>query len=226
MDTYLKTYVWDGGILMIPLLFCVLLLVGATIQSMIRLRRARVMPDFLRDHAASAANKNDRIAFARDLEGQSSPLARALALTLKELDLMAGHHPHRRPLEERVEEAVAYVADDMYEDLAVYATLYTVGPLLGLLGTILGMVNAFQVFYQASQKDLSQLSAGVEEALITTLWGLAIAIPAFVIAQSFQSKVRRYERNELPRKAIEIVGLLWASHPPAPEPAAEIGAPE
>ncbi len=221
MENFLQVYVTNGGLLLIVVLIpCSILLVASTVQTLIRLRASRVMPAYLLEKARSAASKSDRLAYSKNLEGQSSPLARALALTLKQLDLRSGHRPHRHHVEAVAVQAIAHVADDLYEDLAVFSILYTVGPLLGLLGTILGMVKSFGSFGLMSEKSLGVLSLGIQEALVNTLWGLVIAIPAFVAAQVFQSRIRRYERMQLPEKVMQIVAVLFA--PPGSESLAKL----
>lgn len=220
-ENYFQVWVINGGILMVVLVPCFFWMIGAMFQAMIRLRPSRVLPEYLGEKAREAHNVNDRLAFARDLESQSSPLAEALKLTLKQLDLRASHRPHRNHLENLTNETVPFVADDMYDALNIFATLYTVGPLLGLLGTILGMVKAFLVFGSASEQDLAQLSDGIQEALITTFWGLVIAIPAYVAAQSFQSRIRRYERVLLPKAVMGIIGSLYEKEHVAEAPDGE-----
>lgn len=209
LETYWRTYVVNGGVLMFALIPCSFIVVAAILQAMIRLRPGRVAPDYILKAAARCRNRGDRAAFAKELEGQTSPLARALVVIFGEIDPSQPRHPHRRTLDAATTEGVAYVADDMYEDLSAFGTLYTIGPLLGLLGTILGMVKAFLSFGTAEQQDLAALSNGIQEALITTLWGLAVAIPAFLAAQTFQSRVRKFERGLLPAKAGEVIRAMY-----------------
>ncbi len=211
--TLYEIWVVNGGILMFVLIPCSVWMCAAIILAMIRLRRGKVLPPALLAAARESRNLNDRIGYAEKLKGQESPLARSVARTLAKFDLRAGHRPHRRNIEDTTEEAVAFVVDDMYESLGSLSTLYTVGPLLGLLGTILGMVKAFLVFGSAEKQDLAYLSNGIQEALITTFWGLVIAIPSFFFAQSFQSRIRKYERDELPESVYAIVESLWENHP-------------
>lgn len=213
METYLQTYVLNGGPLMVFLMACSLLLVGSIVQLFIHLRSGYVLAPELMEQAAKAANKNDRLAFLQAVKEGRAPLARALKLTFKEIDIRAGHQPHRRQTEPIVTEAVANVADDLYEEIGKLATIYTIAPLLGLLGTILGMMSAFREFAAIEQKDLTSLSNGIQEALVTTLWGLGIAIIAFIAAQAFQSRVRRYERLELPDLVFLAISSIFANRP-------------
>lgn len=218
--TLFRTYVASGGPLMFVLVPCSILLLGATIQSSLRLRRGRVAParalDAARELAAESAGAPNSDARARYLEASArdaSPLARTIRLSLERLHPDGPRVVSSRRLDEAIEESAAHVADDLYEELGVFATLYTVAPLIGLLGTILGLIVAFQAFGSDKAEDLVSLSDGIQQALVTTLWGLAIAIPAYVVAQSFQSRVRRYEREILPDLARRaVVALLSASH--------------
>lgn len=213
METYLEQYVINGGAVMIALIPCSLLLVAAIVQAMIRLRPARVAPEYLLSKALRTENKNDRIAFAGAVKEEKSALGRALSLTLQQIDLRAGHQPHRRRLDALSAESAAFVADDLYDSLNLFSTLYTVAPLLGLLGTITGMISAFQHFGGQGAQDIKDLSGGIQEALITTLWGLAIAIPSYICAQVFYGRVRRYERERIPQLIQEIVRALFHGAP-------------
>ena len=220
MKTYFEIYVLSGGPLMVALIFCSVMLLAIVVQSIIRLRRERVIPGFLTDKAGEVSNLSDRMKYVQEMKDHTSPLARALKMTLKDLDIRGEHRPHRRQLEPVVTESVAHVADDLYEETGLLSTLYTVAPLLGLLGTILGMMKAFREFAAEQEKNLTALSEGIQEALVTTLWGLAIAIAAYVAAHFFQSKIRRYERNHLPREVFQIIASLYGNQAAQAAPAA------
>jgi biopolymer transport protein ExbB len=231
MKSYLEIYVLNGGPLMVLLLVCSVALVAAVVQAMIRLRPSRVMPPDLGERARAATDLRDRIALAQRVRGENSPLARALWMTLKEIDLRGDSRPTERRLDPIVLEAGAHVADDLYEDISSFATIYTIAPLLGLMGTILGMMSAFREFALREQKDLETISSGIQEALVTTLWGLGIAIAAYTAAHFFQAKIRRYERERLPQRLKELVAFIFlagadsrrAASPTAAPPAPTAG---
>lgn len=213
METYLETYVLAGGPLMFVLIPGSIVLVATVIQAMINLSRARVIPQAVLKLARGVRSKNDRIAFAREIAALSSPLANALRLTFKSIDIRAGNHPHKRQIEPLITESVATTADDMFDIVGRLSTLYTVAPLVGLLGTILGMMQAFSEFGAAQDKDLSLLSEGIQEALVTTLWGLGIATVAYISAQFFQTRIQRFERNDLPDTIHEVIDAVFSTHP-------------
>lgn len=196
MDNLLATYVLNGGPLMAVLIFCSFLLLGAIVQNLIRFREDRVAPKASGSSGATASFGDLRSRFQNDL----SPLGKIVAAVSGHL--LAQEKPASKDqLGELVDEATADVADELYENLSSLSTLYTVAPLIGLLGTILGMMSAFREFGAGDERDLAVLSQGIQQALVTTLWGLGIAIIAFVAVQYFQARIRRYERKALPEHA-------------------------
>lgn len=205
MDSLFETYVLNGGPLMVPLIFCSFVLVGGVIQGILRLRRDRVAPSELLDHLREGRLGTDYSAIEDELVKRPAPVARAAFLAIDALALGSGGRPEKQQIDDAVEDATAHVADDMYEDLNLMSTLYTVAPLLGLLGTILGMISAFQEFGAAAGRDLSVLSGGIQQALVTTVWGISISIAAYVTVQMFQTRIRTYERGDMPRGVHEFL---------------------
>jgi biopolymer transport protein ExbB len=101
---------------------------------------------------------------------------------------------------------VEAAADRLYHKLTPLSVIYTIAPLMGLLGTILGMSDTFFEFAQMGQnREISQLSTGINQALITTMWGLMIAIPAYVFSSVLRHKVFAYEKDILPSRLAEIL---------------------
>lgn len=206
METLLDKYVINGGPLMVLLVPCSLLMLGAVLQGMIRLRRSRVMPRRLIDEARSGGKAGGR-GYIKRLREDGSPLARALWLTVRgfetsELD------PDNERFGMVMEESIERVGDEMSDGLSLLMTLYTITPLLGVMGTILGMMETFLEFALREERSLQQLSVGIQQALVTSLWGLGIAIPAFVAAMWFQSRIRRYERDLIPAAMLRIIRFI------------------
>jgi biopolymer transport protein ExbB len=214
MDTLLDKYVINGGVMMTPLIVCSLLTVGFAFQGVIRLRRRRLLPPAMLAKARQAGTMATRRPFIQSLRDSPSPLGRAVWYALK--DYAARERvPDQQEIDGLVEEATAQAVDEMYDKLGLLNTIYTIAPLLGLMGTILGMMKTFYDFGVRQEKSIEILSVGIQEALVTTLWGLGIAIVAFSAVQWFQSRIRRYEREELPLAARQIIVWLYS---PAPEP--------
>ncbi len=210
-NTLLEKYVLDGGPMMFILLPLSLLMLGAVLQGMIRLRRGRVLPRRLVRAAAAAPARHEFIA---SLAGDPSPLGRVIHQVLRD-------RPDQDPSAAELAAASADAADDLHDGLGVLATIYTIAPLLGLMGTILGMMDAFYQFTQlAGEQTVGRLSEGIQQALVTTLWGLGIAIPAYVAARWLEGIIRRYERDGLPREAARVLDALGEpADEPAPAPA-------
>jgi len=93
--------------------------------------------------------------------------------------------------------------------LPVLQTVGNVAPLLGFLGTVLGMIDAFFAVAKAGLGDPSVISAGIAEALITTAAGLIIAVPAFVFYNYFVARVNGYSL-QMERAASHVVNLVGA----------------
>lgn len=209
MDTLLEQYVINGGVMMVLLVPCSLLMLAAVLQGMIGLRRGRMLPKRLFLQARQVRTAAEREAFVEKLGTLGYPLARAVWLTLHPLDWRQGQ-PDAASLRTRCEEAVAEVSDELYDRLGMLGTIYTIAPYLGIMGTVLGMMHAFYEFGVLKQKSIETLSVGIQQALVTTLWGLGIAIPAFIGARWLQSRIRTYERHRLPSAVTRLITDLYA----------------
>jgi biopolymer transport protein ExbB len=210
METLLETYVLDGGPMMVALLLCSIILIAIVIRDLIRFRPERVLPPTLLNDAAAWDASTDAGTIAARLRGDPSPFARVLARSLERRQEMLAQPEHPVLLIDVVEDASSDVADNLYEDLGPLSTIYTVAPLLGLLGTIFGMMSSFREYARVDQRDLNVLSEGIQQALVTTLWGLAISILAYIAARYFETRIRRFERELLPPKALGVLTALAA----------------
>lgn len=208
METLFETYVLDGGPLMVVLLLCSLVLVTVVIRDLFRFQPARVMPPDLLGEAEKWRPDSDLAEVTERLRADRSPLGRVLASALEKRNERALLDEPSLAPSELVEDAIETVVDDLYEDLGPLSTIYTVAPLLGLLGTILGMMSAFREYANAADRDLSVLSDGIQQALVTTLWGLAISILAYVAARYFERRIRRFEREVIPPRAQQLLQNL------------------
>ena len=178
----------DGGPLMIPLAFCSFLLCVFIFERAFSLRRGRVIPrPFVKRflHQLKEGQLERKEALARCQEN-SSPVAEVFA---------AGVMKWQRPAVE-VEQAIIDTGERVCNGLRRYLRLFngisTISPLLGLLGTVLGMIRAFNAIATADAMGRPELlAAGISEALLTTAAGLTIAIPALIAYLFFASRVDR-----------------------------------
>lgn len=208
----LQKYVLNGGVLMFVLVPCSVLMLASILQGMIRLRRGWMIPRWIFRKAGQVKDAESRREFLLLLRGHGSPLARVLWLTLKDFT-DTGRRPARALVQGRLDDAIIQVSDRLYESVGLLSTIYTVGPLLGLVGTILGLMDTFHSYSALLQPSVQALSEGVQKALVTTFWGLSMAIPAFVAGQWMQSKIRAYERDKFPESVWHVIEMLYGPAP-------------
>ena len=176
--------VTGGGWIMIPILLCSLLSVSVIFERFFSLRRASIdARDFMDTIRGVLGRGQVREAlFLCDQQEGFLPFI-----------LKAGIRKHGRSREE-IREAIAdagtLAVPTLERYLSVLATVANVAPLLGLLGTVLGMVQAFTVIpRQAGVVSPGDLAGGIGTALLTTVWGLIVAIPTLVAYNYFVSRV-------------------------------------
>ncbi len=168
---------------MLPILVCSILALAIILERSWALRQSQVMPDGLlaqvRAWLQQDALDGDRLDALRN----SSQLGRVLA---------AGLSLHQQTLEERktaVEDAGRRGAVELERFLAALGTIAMISPLLGLLGTVWGLIVVFDQIMTTGLGQPSDLAGGIAQALITTAAGLAVAIPAVIFHRFFQRKV-------------------------------------
>ncbi|MBK7540461.1 MAG: MotA/TolQ/ExbB proton channel family protein [Candidatus Competibacteraceae bacterium] len=172
-----------GGWLMAPLLACSLAATIIIFERLLALRRARVLPEQLvailrRWSERRAVDREDLDALALD-----SPLGRIVAAGLD----YRGHG--REILRERVEDTGRHVVHELERFLNALGTIASISPLLGLLGTVAGMIKIFQIVSVQGNSNFSLLSVGIAEALVTTAAGLTVAIPSVLFYRYFHARV-------------------------------------
>lgn len=118
------------------------------------------------------------------------------------------HGKNREIIKEAIEDASTHEIPRLEKNLVILATIAHITPLLGLLGTVLGMIKAFMVIQKkAGLVNPADLAQGIWEALITTAFGLAIAIPAYMAYNYLVSRVRTFI-SDMERSSSEIVNIL------------------
>ena len=132
---------------------------------------------------------------------QSSPLGRILAAGL-------GNAYHGRDvMKESIQEAAGHVVHDLERYLNTLGTIAAIAPLLGLLGTVVGMIKVFAEITTQGTGNASALAGGISEALITTAAGLTVAIPALVMHRYFTGRIDGIV-VELEQETIKLVDAL------------------
>ena len=177
-----------GGILVIPILLCSVLVIAIFFERIIRYAVNRSRGKNIEHQVAELIIRGD-ITGASDLSRQShSPMGRVLekAIDVKDMD--------KNVLESVIVNATENEVRDLSSYLQVLATIGNIAPLLGLLGTIIGMIKAFMVIQQMGGKvNAAVLAGGIWEAMLTTAFGLAVALPTLVAHSYLLGKVDKYE---------------------------------
>jgi biopolymer transport protein ExbB len=175
-----------GGYVMIPLVFCSVVSVAILIERCIKVRHARAhSADLIRGAEDALYNRNTRKALDI-LETGGTAVSRVLAAGIR------NRHLGERGVERAMEEQGAHETAALTMHLGWLDTIITIAPLLGLLGTVTGMISAFHVI--AAKSGISTptaITGGVAEALIATATGLAIAIFTLVGYNALQERIKR-----------------------------------
>jgi biopolymer transport protein ExbB len=172
-----------GGLFMWPIILCSIIAAAIVLERVWTLQRRRVTPPDLTRRIwalVEAGQANDKVIAALEV---NSPLGKLLATGL------ANRHRPRAVLMERLEDAGRHVAHDLDRFLNTLGTIAGVAPLLGLLGTVTGIIKAFEAIYAGGMGDPRILSGGISEALLTTAAGLLVAIPSQVAYRYLRGRV-------------------------------------
>jgi biopolymer transport protein ExbB len=186
-NSLLKMYV-DGGALMHPILVCSILLLIFVFERAISLRRGRVIPGpfvkrFLEQVSEGQIDRDEALALC---EKNNSPTAEVFAAAVRKWGRSSVE------VEQAIIDSGERVTNGLRRYLRLINGIATVAPLLGLLGTVVGMIHAFNGLNTADMMDRAgQLSSGISTALITTAGGLCVAIPAIIAYLFFVGRVDR-----------------------------------
>ncbi len=176
-----------GGPLMIPIAICSVAALGVAIERSISLRRVKLGSPALEAGVLSALRSGDGPAALRACEAESTPLARILRTGLASPAAVR---------EARATDTASSEVKSLHARLRPLLLVYLIAPLLGLLGTVWGMIGAFAtVAHQGALGKPEMLAAGVYQALVTTAAGLAVAIPVLLVHQGFRARIDRFARR-------------------------------
>ncbi|MFZ9653527.1 MAG: MotA/TolQ/ExbB proton channel family protein [Steroidobacteraceae bacterium] len=190
-----------GGPAMWPIILCSVLAMGITLERAWTLQRSRVLPADLLPKVRrllEAGSVSDEMLTALE---RNSPFGRVLAA-----GLAARHRPRERMLE-RLQDAGRQVVHELDRFLNTLGTIASIAPLLGLLGTVTGIIRSFTAINQGAIGDPRLLSGGISEALITTAAGLMVAVPALVAYRLLRGRVDALAL-ELERETIAFIDWL------------------
>jgi biopolymer transport protein ExbB len=176
-----------GGVLMWPILGCSVVVTGLAFERWASLRRRRVLPQVVEDAVEQCVQGRADV-IAAGIGEAAAPAARVLAAGLRR----RGHL--LADVEKAMEDQLAREAALLRGNVRGISLMAAVAPLLGLLGTVLGIADAFATVEQTGlgkAESSEALAAGIKVALYTTIFGLFVAIPATLLAALLQGRARK-----------------------------------
>ncbi|MDB5351484.1 MAG: MotA/TolQ/ExbB proton channel family protein [Planctomycetota bacterium] len=201
-----------GGLIMVPIGVCSVFLVTFLLERLANMRRSKVIPQAFLDELNKL--KDTRQLTPKSLEELCKKYPSPMCNVVKASLLRVGH-----PLlevEKVMEDAAARELTIMRSAIRPLTAIASVAPLLGLVGTVFGMIDSFIVTSQPGLKDRTELLAsGIYEALVATAAGLLVAVPALIAAYYFTGRLDKLSR-EMGDQLTPLVPALASLDSPAP----------
>ena len=190
-----------GGWLMLPIVACSIVALAIVGERFISLRSERVVPtNLVADVWRMAGARQLTDEKVREIQ-KASPLGRVLATGLH------NRSQDREIMKASIEEVGGHVTHELGRYLNALGTIAAVTPLLGLLGTVVGMISVFTNITTVGVGNPAQLAGGISQALITTAGGLMIAIPSLMFHRYFRSKVDGLV-VDMEKESLKLVDVL------------------
>jgi biopolymer transport protein ExbB len=196
-----------GGWPMIPLLLLGVLALAIVVERFWSLRRKEILPPGLGEEVRAWAGRGQLEPAHIESLRRNSPLGELLAAAL---DV---RNKPRDQIRERIEDTGRHVVHRMEKFLNALGSIASAGPLLGLLGTVVGMIQMFLGIQDSGVGDVNALAGGIGKALVCAAAGMIVAIPALLFHRYFRGKVTGYVM-EMEKEATALVDALEARHPP------------
>ncbi|MFZ0467340.1 MAG: MotA/TolQ/ExbB proton channel family protein [Thiogranum sp.] len=190
-----------GGWLMVPIIACSIIAFAIIAERLWTLRVKRVIPRQLVAQVwDQAKEKKLDVERLQDLRA-SSPLGRILAAGLM------NRNATRDIMKEAIEDTGRHVVHELERYLNTLGTIAAISPLLGLLGTVIGMIQVFSTITTQGVGNPAALAGGISQALITTAAGMSVAIPALMAYRYFRGKVNMLVIR-MEQQALRMVEVL------------------
>jgi biopolymer transport protein ExbB len=194
-------FIKAGGWTMVPIIFLAIVTLAIVVERFWTLRRKEVLPPGLGTEVREWAKGRELDPKHIDVLRKNSPLGELLAAAL---DM---RRKPRDMMKERVEDTGRHVVHQMERFLNTLGTIAGVAPLLGLLGTVFGIIEMFLGILKTGIGDANQLAGGIGEALISTAAGLCLAIPSLMFHRYFRGLVNEYV-IEMEKQAIALMDVI------------------
>lgn len=208
MELY-KMSLWQvflaGGPIMWPILLCSIFALAIILEKLWHLRKININAHEFLNNILDKMKRHEVKEALQACDNTNSPIARILKAGILKYDRS------RPQIKESIEDASLYEVPRIEKNLSMLATIAHISPLLGLLGTVTGMVRCFQTI-QAKATSLhpvspGDLAGGIWEALLTTVAGLIVAIPTFIIYNYLVNRINHFIL-EMEKASTELVNFL------------------
>ncbi|HEY4872870.1 MAG TPA: MotA/TolQ/ExbB proton channel family protein [Steroidobacteraceae bacterium] len=189
-----------------PIILCSIGAAAIILERLWTLQDKRVVPPDLTQKVRQLIEANQINDKVIEALRQNSALGQLLAAAL------ANRHRSREVIMERLEDSGRHIVHELERFLSTLGTIAGVSPLLGLLGTVTGIIKSFNAIQAGGMGDPRALSGGIAEALIATAAGLCVAIPALISYRFLRGRVERIV-VEMEKDAVRIADAIEATHP-------------
>jgi biopolymer transport protein ExbB len=196
-----------GGWVMWPIIFCSVVALAITIEKFLSLNTTKVAPANLLPQVWNWLKQNQLDAARLKELRHGSPLGRILATGL------STSRQGRDIMKESIEETAGHVVHDLQRYMNTLGTIVEITPLLGLFGTVLGMIEVFSEIVLQGSGNTAALAGGISKALITTAAGLSVAIPALVVHRHFTRRIDSIVVT-LEQETLKLVDALHSDRKP------------
>ncbi len=186
---------------MLPILLCSIIALAIIIERLWALQHNKVLPQNLLENTVQLATHTKLNEAQLTQLKNSSPLGKILATAL------INRHQTSEVLNQKIEDVGRHIAHDLQHFLNTLGTIAAITPLLGLLGTVVGMIDVFATITQSGASDASELARGISQALLTTAAGLSVAIPSLIFYRFLQNKIRSLV-VDIEQQSILLIELL------------------
>tara|TARA_B100001057_G_scaffold124993_1_gene123691 strand:- start:182 stop:781 length:600 start_codon:yes stop_codon:yes gene_type:complete len=197
----MSEFITAGGIFMWPLLTCSVLIITFSIERAWFLQKRLICPDGLSEQLKNLIE-------TKSLDNkQAEEISNLSSLGFLLINCLKYKNLARENLESKVEEKAAEVQYSLERNLTMLGTIATISPLIGLLGTVVGMITAFTGLTESAGANPDLLAAGISQALITTAFGLLIAVPGLVLHKYFEHKIK-YLLINLQKEVSDFIDII------------------
>jgi biopolymer transport protein ExbB len=191
----------SGGWLMFPIIICSIGAMGIIVERFWSLQRNKILPSELVPQVLKLVRTKELDEPVLRRIKASSPLGAILSSGL------VNRHHGRDMMKTSIEETGRQVVSELERFLNSLGTIASITPLLGLLGTVVGMIKVFAALMTHGAGDPGVLAGGISEALITTAAGLTVAIPSLIFHRYFERLVDEYVLN-MEEEALRMIDVI------------------